>query len=107
VSRGYVAKHGLPTKAKVSQHSFLQSHFYESNLEIWADWLDLVAKGRVAHYCEDTFVYGIMVKLDLGIGLLGTYTAVEPEAVPRLILASASRCRFTRSRWARDSNHGR
>jgi DNA-binding transcriptional LysR family regulator len=23
-----------------------------------------------------------MVKLDLGIGLLGTYTAVEPEAVP-------------------------
>jgi DNA-binding transcriptional LysR family regulator len=82
VSRGYVAKYGLPTKANVSQHRFLQSHFYESSLEIWADWLDLVGKGRVAHYCEDTFVYGIMVKLDLGIGLLGTYTAVEPEAVP-------------------------
>jgi DNA-binding transcriptional LysR family regulator len=82
VSRGYVGKYGLPTKTNVSQHRFLQSHFYESNLEIWADWLDLVAKGRIAHYCEDTFVYGIMVKLDLGIGLLGTYTAVEPEAVP-------------------------
>jgi hypothetical protein len=27
-------------------------------------------------------VYGIMVKLDLGIGLLGTYTAAEPSAVP-------------------------
>jgi DNA-binding transcriptional LysR family regulator len=82
VSRGYIAKYGLPTKANVSQHRFLQSHFYESNLEIWADWLDLVAKGRVSHYCDDTFVYGIMVKLDLGIGLLGTYTAAEPSAVP-------------------------
>lgn len=82
VSRGYVAKYGLPTRVNISQHKFLQSHFYESNLEVWADWLDLVAKGRVSHYCEDTFVYGIMVKLDLGIGLLGTYTAVEPEAVP-------------------------
>jgi DNA-binding transcriptional LysR family regulator len=82
VSRGYIAKYGLPTKANIGQHRFLQSHFYESNLEIWADWLDLVAKGRVSHYCDDTFVYGIMVKLDLGIGLLGTYTAVEPSAVP-------------------------
>jgi DNA-binding transcriptional LysR family regulator len=82
VSRGYVAKYGLPTRGNINQHRFPQSHFYESNLEVWADWLDLVAKGRVSHYCEDTFVDGIMVKLDLGIGLLGTYTAVEPAAVP-------------------------
>lgn len=82
VSRGYVAKYGLPTKANISRHRFLQSHFYESNPEIWADWLDLVGRGRISHYCDDTFVYGIMVKLDLGIGLLGTYTAAEPEAVP-------------------------
>jgi DNA-binding transcriptional LysR family regulator len=82
VSRGYVEKYGLPTLSSIQDHRFLQSHFYLSDAEVWADWLDLVANGKVAHYCDDTFVYGIMVKLDLGIGLLGTYTAAEPEAVP-------------------------
>jgi DNA-binding transcriptional LysR family regulator len=81
-SKGYVGKFGLPTKANIAHHKFLQSHFYESNAEVWADWLQLVARGRVSHYCDDTFVYGIMVKLDLGIGLLGTYIAAEPAAVP-------------------------
>jgi hypothetical protein len=42
----------------------------------------VVAKGRVAHYCDDTFVYGIMIKLDLGIGLTGAYASVERDAVP-------------------------
>jgi DNA-binding transcriptional LysR family regulator len=49
---------------------------------VWADWLNLVARGRIAHYCDDTFVYGIMAKLDLGIALLGTYVIAEPDAVP-------------------------
>ncbi|GAC1327746.1 MAG: hypothetical protein NVSMB26_02010 [Beijerinckiaceae bacterium] len=82
VSKGYVGKFGLPTLANIAQHKFLQSHFYESNPDVWADWLDLVARGRISHYCDDTFVYGIMAKLDLGIALLGTYIAAEPEAVP-------------------------
>ncbi|MGA8601135.1 MAG: LysR family transcriptional regulator, partial [Beijerinckiaceae bacterium] len=49
---------------------------------VWADWLALVARGRISHYCDNTFAYGIMAKLGLGIGLLGTYTAVERDAVP-------------------------
>jgi DNA-binding transcriptional LysR family regulator len=81
-SKGYVGKYGLPTKANISQHRFLQSHFYASNAEVWADWLDVVARGRVSHYCDDTFVYGIMAKLDLGIALMGTYIYAEPDAVP-------------------------
>jgi DNA-binding transcriptional LysR family regulator len=82
VSRGYVEKYGLPTLSNIQEHRFLQSHFYLSDAQVWADWLALVARGKIAHHCDDTFVYGIMVKLDLGIGLLGTYTAAEPEAVP-------------------------
>jgi DNA-binding transcriptional LysR family regulator len=81
-SRSYVAKYGLPTMANISQHKFLQSQFYESDIKVWADWLNLVARGGISHYCDDTFVYGIMVKLGLGIGLLGTYTAGERDAVP-------------------------
>jgi DNA-binding transcriptional LysR family regulator len=81
-SKGYVGKFGLPTKANINKHKFLQSHFYESNTEVWASWLDLVGKGRISHYCDDTFVYGILAKLDLGIALMGTYIAVEPDAVP-------------------------
>jgi DNA-binding transcriptional LysR family regulator len=81
-SKGYVGKYGLPTKANISRHRFLQSHFYESNAEVWADWLNLVARGHISHYCDDTFVYGIMAKLDLGIALLGTYVIAEPDAVP-------------------------
>ena len=37
---------------------FLQSQFYET--EVWADWLALVARGRISHYCDNTFAYGIM-----------------------------------------------
>jgi DNA-binding transcriptional LysR family regulator len=82
VTKRYVAKYGLPRKGNLENHKFLQSYLYESNPEMWGDWNDLVAKGRVSHYCDDTFVYGIMVKLDLGIGLLQTYLAVHPDAVP-------------------------
>jgi hypothetical protein len=38
VSKKYVEKYGLPSKGNVSNHKFLQSHFYESNPDIWADW---------------------------------------------------------------------
>jgi DNA-binding transcriptional LysR family regulator len=81
-SKRYVEKYGLPTKANLAEHKFLQSHFYESNPDLWASWHDVVAKGRISHYCDDTFVYGMMVRLGLGIGLLGTYTSAAPDAVP-------------------------
>jgi DNA-binding transcriptional LysR family regulator len=78
----YVARYGLPSKDNLEDHEFLQSHLYESNSEVWGDWNNLVAKGRVSHYCDDPFVYGIMIKLGLGIGLLGTYASVQRDAVP-------------------------
>jgi DNA-binding transcriptional LysR family regulator len=81
-SKKYVCKYGLPRNDNLQNHHFLQSHFYMSNPDVWADWNDLVAKGRVSHYCDDPFVYGMMIKLDLGIGLLGTYASVQQDAVP-------------------------
>jgi DNA-binding transcriptional LysR family regulator len=41
-----------------------------------------VSRGRVAHYCDNSFAYGMLVKSGLGIGLLGSYTLIEPCAVP-------------------------
>ena len=81
-TKTYVATYGQPNDDNLEGHKFLQSYLYESNPEMWGDWNDLVAKGRISHYCDDTFVYGIMVKLNLGIGLLQTYLAVHRDAVP-------------------------
>jgi DNA-binding transcriptional LysR family regulator len=81
VSKTYVATYGLPSADNLHHHKFLQSYLYESNPEIWGDWNGLVAKGRISHYCDDTFVYGIMAKFDLGIALLQTYLSVHQEAV--------------------------
>ena len=81
-SKTYVAMYGLPRQDNLQHHKFLQSYLYESNPDIWGDWNNLVAKGHISHYCDDTLVYGIMVKLDLGIGLLQTYLAVYRDAVP-------------------------
>lgn len=78
----YVETYGLPSEDNLHHHKFLQSHLYVSNHDVWGDWNDLVASGRVSHYCDDPFVYGIMIKLGLGIGLLGTYASVERDAVP-------------------------
>jgi DNA-binding transcriptional LysR family regulator len=82
VSRSYVEKYGLPTARTIGRHKFLQSQFYEADGELWSDWLALVSRGRISHCCDNTFVYGAMVKLGLGIGLLGTYTMLERDAVP-------------------------
>ncbi|MEA2842138.1 MAG: hypothetical protein QOF41_3468 [Methylobacteriaceae bacterium] len=81
-TKTYVAMYGLPSEDNLNRHKFLQSYLYESNSEMWGDWNALVARGRVSHYCDDTFVYGIMVKRNLGIGLLQTYLAVHRDAVP-------------------------
>jgi DNA-binding transcriptional LysR family regulator len=81
-SKRYVAMYGLPKKDNLDNHRFLQSHLYESNPDVWSPWNDLVAKGRISHYCDDPFVYGVMIKFDLGIGLLGTYASVQRDAVP-------------------------
>ncbi len=78
VAKDYIQKHGLPTRDNLEQHSFLQSPYYGQ----WDGWQRAVARGRIAHYCDSSFAYGMLVKAGQGIGLLGSYTLVEPRIVP-------------------------
>ncbi len=76
-SKGYVAKHGLPTRETVADHLFLQSHAYQTERPAWRDWQALCAQGRVAHYCDNSFAYAMLARQGLGIALLGTYLINE------------------------------
>ena len=81
VSSEYVSRHGLPTRRTLANHYFLQSSLYASRNPPWERWSNVVDAGRVAHYCDNSFVYAKMVKAGLGIGLLGNYALVEPSAL--------------------------
>jgi len=81
-SKSYIRNHGLPTRNNLEQHFFLQSEFYLARTGLWDGWQQAVARGRVAHYCDNSFAYGMLVKAGQGIGLLGSYSLMEPSAVP-------------------------
>jgi DNA-binding transcriptional LysR family regulator len=82
VSKDYVQKHGLPTRSNLEHHFFLQSEYYLARTGLWEGWQRAVARGRIAHYCDNSFAYGMLVKAGQGIGLLGSYALMEPSAVP-------------------------
>jgi DNA-binding transcriptional LysR family regulator len=82
VAKDYIRKYGLPTRDNLEQHLFLQSEYYISRTGLWDGWQQAVARGRIAHYCDNSFAYGLLVKAGQGIGLLGSYTLVEPCTVP-------------------------
>jgi DNA-binding transcriptional LysR family regulator len=56
-AKDYIRKHGLPTRDNLEQHSFLQSEYYG----LWDGWQQVVARGRIAHYCDNSFAYGMLV----------------------------------------------
>lgn len=43
---------------------------------------ECVRRGVISHHCDHPFAYGMLVKNGLGIGLLASYTIMEPSAVP-------------------------
>jgi DNA-binding transcriptional LysR family regulator len=81
-AKDYIQKYGLPTRDNLEQHAFLQSEFYLARTGLWDGWQQTVARGRIAHYCDNSFAYGMLVKSGQGIGLLPSYAMVEPCAVP-------------------------
>ena len=81
-AKDYVRKHGLPTRDNLEHHLFLQSEYYLARTGLWDAWQQAVARGRIAHYCDNPFAYGMLVKAGQGIGLLGSYSLIEPSAVP-------------------------
>jgi DNA-binding transcriptional LysR family regulator len=82
VAKDYIQRHGLPTRDNLEQHFFIQSEYYLAKTGLWEGWQQAVARGRVVHYCDNSFAYGMLVKAGLGIGMLGSYSLVEPCAVP-------------------------
>jgi DNA-binding transcriptional LysR family regulator len=82
VAKDYIRKYGLPTRDNLEQHVFLQSEYYLPKTGLWDSWQQAVARGRIAHCCDNSFAYGMLVKAGQGIGMLGTYTLVEPCFVP-------------------------
>ena len=82
VAKDYIQNYGLPTRDNLEQHRFLQSEYYLARTGLWDGWHQVVARGRVAHYCDNSFAYGMLVKAGQGIGMLGSYTLVEPCFVP-------------------------
>src|ERR1700722_5868385 len=82
VAKDYIQRNGLPTRTNLEQHFFIQSEYYLAKAGLWEGGQRAVARGRIAHYCDNSFAYGILVKAGLGIGMLGSYTLVEPCAVP-------------------------
>jgi DNA-binding transcriptional LysR family regulator len=82
VAKDYIKKHGLPTRNNLEQHLFIQSEYYLAKTGLWDGWQQAVSRGRVAHHCDNSFAYGMLVKAGHGIGLLGSYTLMEPCAVP-------------------------
>jgi DNA-binding transcriptional LysR family regulator len=81
-AKDYIQKRGLPTRNNLEEHLFLQSEYYLARTGLWEGWQQAVARGRIAHYCDNSFAYGMLVKAGQGIGLLGSYTLVEPCFVP-------------------------
>ena len=81
MSRAYFEKYGAVTADTISQHRFINTSIY-TGASLWEPWLDLVRKGHIAHTAETSFAYGMMVKAGLGIGLLGNYALLEPNAIP-------------------------
>jgi DNA-binding transcriptional LysR family regulator len=82
VSKSYIARHGLPTKANLQDHRFLDAEYYSSRTDAWRSWRTAVEHGTIAHACDNSFAYCLMVKEGLGIGLLGNYVLPDPELVP-------------------------
>jgi len=82
VSKDYIREHGLPTASNLDQHLFIQSQYYLGRTGLWDSWQQTASQGRIAHYCDNSFAYGMLVKAGHGIGLLGSYTLVEPCFVP-------------------------
>jgi len=80
--KDYIHRHGVPTRSNLENHMFLQSEYYSAKTGLWDSWNQTVARGRIAHYCDNSFAYGMLMKAGLGIGLLGSYTVMEPSIVP-------------------------
>lgn len=81
-SRDYIRANGLPNRSNIAQHRFIHADAYSAGSGHWDRWLNAIHLGRIAHTCEDPIAYAILVKSGAGIGLLGSYTILDPSLMP-------------------------
>jgi DNA-binding transcriptional LysR family regulator len=81
-SKSYVERYGKPTLNDLKAHHFIDCEYYSAQTDAWAGWRKLVSQGVVAHICDNSYAYGLMVKCGYGIGLLCNYVVADADAVP-------------------------
>ncbi len=81
-THAYIKRFGIPTRKNLESHFFIDTEYYSGQASIWEDWRSAVSRGTVAHYCDNSYAYALLVKLGLGIGLLGNYTLSDAAAIP-------------------------
>jgi DNA-binding transcriptional LysR family regulator len=82
VGRAYIERYGMPTRDNLDSHLFLDTEYYKGKTPIWQPWQEAVARGVVAHDCDNSFAYGFLIRSGLGIGLLASYALTDSELVP-------------------------
>lgn len=80
-SEAYIERMGVPTHSNIRKHQFIDSEIYSAK-GAWEGWHNLLRRGTVAHYCDASISYGMMVKAGNGIGLLSNYTMMDPAFRP-------------------------
>lgn len=80
-TQSYIDRMGFPTLANAHKHLFVDSEIYSAKGP-WDSWHALINRGTIAHYCDASISYGMMVKAGLAIGLLANYNMNEPSARP-------------------------
>lgn len=81
-SHGYIKRFGIPTRRNLESHNFIDTEYYAARGGMWDAWHAATSRGVVAHYCDNSYAYGLMVKSGLGIGLLGSYTLSDTTVIP-------------------------
>ncbi len=88
VSEYYTAVNGHPNTNNIEDHWFIHTDFFDS--DFWSKWRDLVNRGSIRARTDSSISYGTMVKTGLGIGLLGSYMAIDPLLHPLFLEANFS-----------------
>ncbi len=81
-SRLYIERMGLPKISNIEKHLFVDSEIYSAKGGPWDAWHAVLGRGTVAHSCDASITYGMMIKAGVGIGLLANYNMMEPAARP-------------------------
>lgn len=82
VSGSYANSFGMPRRDQLEHHRFLQNRQFETFPECFEVWDQLRSTGTTVNTTKVSTVYTQMVRSGLGIGLLDSYYALDPQLIP-------------------------